>query len=999
MGREFEVQKIAQGEKSRHFVIMPFLRSFFSVQVRKKPRRNPYYDPLAMVFLFRASAFFFGLVATSLASTAEIDFNRDVRPILNRSCTACHGGVKQAGGVSFIIREQALALGDSNLPTVLPFKPEESELLRRILLPGDDDEAMPPKNHHAERLPDEEVAILRQWIEEGAVWGDHWSFVLPEPPVVPEREEVANGDWARSDLDLFVLREMSKVGLSPNEEGQSNELLRRLTFGITGLPPTIEELAEFDRERVEEKVDDLLSRASYGENWGSTWLDLASYADSMGYEKDIPRIMWPYRDWVINALNEDLPYDQFIIKQLAGDLLPEATLQDHVATAFLRNSQTNTEGGTDDEEFRIAALVERIGTTWTAVQGLTFQCIQCHAHPYDPFPHQDFFEFAAYYNNLKDADLPDDFPTLKVPLDGRDDERLLQLQEERDALLSEIVKPFRAVAAETEWQAARPVAVESNLAQTKLVIGEVAGQLGVVASGNLAQYSRYQVTLEAPKSPFSLTALRLFVPLREGMSQHTPDDAFVVNSWELRVHRQESDSFEEVAIGYLLSDEVHGRYQSPEWGAYPNQFHEREAIIVLSEALTLQAGDEVELVLNQDVWCDGGAPPVLRQFHLSFSDHPSWSHRVDGAHAERLQELAILTEAIDVVPGELLPILAERTEFPRTMAIYNRGNFLDKTTVVQGGTPGIFPERVEGGNRLDMAKWMTSKKNPLTARVMVNRVWAKLFGAGLVATEEDFGSTGHPPSHPELLDYLALRFQEEHAWSVKALVREIVLSATFRQSAAASASQLAIDPSNRLLSRGPRQRLSAEMVRDHALKASGLLSEAMGGEPVMPPQPEGVWKVAYSSQKWTDAPKGDPDRYRRALYTYWRRGSPYPSFQTFDAPERRVCSARRITTNTPLQALTTLNDPVYHESSQALARMLAASDTDVPTKIREGYRRLTSREPDEETVTLLVDLYEELLADFATRPAESALVADTPATAALVVVCNTLLNLDSSLTW
>lgn len=319
--------------------------------------------------------------------------------------------------------------------------------------------------------------------------------------------------------------------------------------------------------------------------------------------------------------------------------------------------------------------------------------------------------------------------------------------------------------------------------------------------------------------------------------------------------------------------------------------------------------------------------------------------------------------------------------------------------MVKGGTPRIFPKQLKGGTRLDMARWMASEDNPLTARVMVNRVWARLFGAGIVETAEDFGSTGLPPSNPELLDYLAVRFQNEHEWSLKSLIREIVLSATFNQSAASSEKQRAIDPTNRLLSRGPRQRLTAEMVRDHALRAAGVLNESVGGKPVMPPQPSGIWKAAYSKVKWTDAAEGHPNRYRRALYTFWRRGSPYPSFQIFDAPERRSCSARRITTNTPLQALITLNDPVYHESSRILARELASAGGTVASQIEEGYLRLTSQNVDEEALEILVGLYEELLADFTSAPEESVKVADSPAAAAMVVVCNTLLNLDKSLTW
>ncbi len=733
----------------------------------------------------------------------RVDFNSQIRPIFNANCTNCHGGVKQQGNISLLYREMALSKGKSGKACIVPGHPEQSELIARLKA-TDPDDRMPLK---APALADEQIRLLERWIEEGAEWETHWSYVAP----TPQKPPFVFSFWPKNDIDKFVLRKLKDEGLAPAEKADKAFLLRRVTLDLTGLAPTPREYADFlndtSGDAYEKVVDRLLASPHYGERWAAMWLDLARYGDSQGYQKDRHRDIWQYRDWVIEAFNKDIPFDQFTVEQLAGDLLPNPTVDQRIATAFHRNTNTNDEGGTDDEEFRVVAVIDRINTTMEVWQGTTMACVQCHSHPYDAFPHKEYYQMMAFFNTSADADLTSDKPVLR---------ELSSIQKRQAEELT------RFIATQKDTSDQQYLATRQKLEKI--------------------QPSRTPVMEELPADSTRKTHL------------------FVRGNWM-----------------------VHGEEVFPQ------------------------------------------------------------------------------------TPKSL-------TQLPK-------------------GAPTT---------RLGLAQWLVSPQNPLTARVIVNRFWEQLYGRGLVETLEDFGSQGAKPTHPELLDWLALRFMNENQWSVKKLLREIVLSATYQQSSEVSEESLEKDPFNALLSRGPRVRLSAEQVRDQALSASGLLSPKLFGPSVMPPQPDGVWQVIRNVVKWRNAE--DEDRYRRALYTYWRKSSPYASFITFDAPSREQCLSRRIRTNTPLQALVTLNDPVYLEAAQGLAwQMKQAAALNPEESIREGYRRLTGRTPSEERVNLLLSYYHKSVQHYRTSPQDvlkflTMEYPKTPHLAALTATANVMLNMDEVIT-
>ncbi len=650
-----------------------------------------------------------GLATAWLATPEEVNpnFTAQVRPILQK-CLPCHGPDDQGRMANLRLDTRRSALGsDGGYPGLIPGNSAESRVMVRV---QSDQNPMPPTGL---RLTRQEIETLRRWIDAGARYERHWAF---EPPGRPFPPAVAAGEWVRNPIDRFVLARLEREDLPPSPEAGRHTLIRRLTLDLTGLPPSPEETDAFVQDdrpgAYENLVNRLLASPAFGERWARVWLDLARYADSMGYEKDSLRPIWPYRDWVIGALNQNLPFDRFTVLQLAGDLLSAPSRDDLVATGFHRNTMTNTEGGTDDEEFRDAAVKDRVATTGQVWMGLTWGCAQCHTHKYDPVSHEEYYALYAFLNQTADADRNDDSPT------------------------------------------------------------------------------------------------------------------------------------------------------------------------------------------------------------------------------------------IEIAEGVLTPILAELpADEQRETFIHRRGNFMNRGERVGPATPAAFHAFPAGRplNRLGLATWLVSEENPLTARVAVNRIWARVFGTGIVSTEEDFGTQGSLPTHPQLLDWLATEFVHSD-WDVKAIIRTVVVSATYRQGSDTSAQLLERDPHNTMLARGPRFRLPAEMVRDQALAASGLLSRKVGGPPVMPWQPDGIWQVVYSSRRWETS--AGEDRYRRALYTLWRRTSPYPSMLTFDAPSGETCTIRRIRTNTPLQALVTLNDPTLMEAAEHLAgrAVLEAGRADEPVLDRM-FRLVLARGP------------------------------------------------------
>ncbi|MGE5056468.1 MAG: PSD1 and planctomycete cytochrome C domain-containing protein [Acidobacteriota bacterium] len=993
-------------------------------------------------------------------SDREVHFSRDIRPILNQNCMPCHGGVRQKNGVSFLFREEALGTGKSGKRTIVPGRPDESELIARVT--SSDPEARMP--YHAAPLSPQQIEVLRRWIKQGAKWEDHWAFVAPKRQSLPV---VRESEWPRQPIDKFVLARLEKEGLSPSPEADKSALLRRVSLDLTGLPPTPEEQASFladsSDNAYEKQVERLLSSPHYGERWASMWLDLARYADTKGYEKDAERPgVWPYRDWVIDAFNRNLPYDQFVIKQLAGDLLPDATFEDRIATSFHRQTPVNDEGGTDDEEFRTVAVMDRSATTWSVLNGLTMNCVQCHSHPYDPIRHVEYYKSLAFFNNTQDADLPEDTPILRVPTEKSRYPEAARLQQELAKLESALVSRGRQLEQQCQWSPIQITSAKANAAlaaqweaaeserkladlkrqklspkkeneqrkylrqtsadarkrahaesgkETPLAISEGDLQAGSEISGQ--QTFEFTAKVDAP----ILTALRIQVsPESSEAARHTPELGFIVDridAWVIGERGQRT----KIVFRYLIPDSESAmeravsaaveskRELTDDPGAIgfqvvPNLFHRRWVVGVLAEPLRLARGSRIELHLTQTQQIDD-KPALIRRAHLSVSGDESWRKLASGTNwTKELGQLTNLTRRLKKIPTVPLPVMAEQPDYDqRTTLEFERGNFLTKVgPPLVPDVPGIFPRLPDGAprDRLTLAKWFFAPGQPLTARTAVNRYWEQLFGTGIVETLENFGSVGEEPSHPELLDWLALHFQNELHWDMKGLLRELVTSATYRQSAKTSPNLLERDPHNRLLARGPQQRLPAEMVRDQALLASGLLSDKMGGPPVMPPQPEGVWNSVYNDSKWKDAT--GPDRYRRAIYTYIKRTSGYPSFLTFDASDHDTSLARRIPTNTPLQALVTLNDPVYYEAAEAMAERMIARQAKVDARIRYGARLVLSRDLTEQEFTALNALYQKTLATPILTRVLTSERGSSKDLNAMTAVASVLINLDASLT-
>ncbi|MDZ4699410.1 MAG: PSD1 and planctomycete cytochrome C domain-containing protein [Rhodothermales bacterium] len=712
-----------------------------------------------------------GLAAFRFART-PVSFNDDIRPVLNANCLRCHGGVRQAGGFSLLFPDEAQVPGESGRIPIVPGQPDSSEVIRRIRH-SDPEERMPFEHPP---LSGDQIDLLTRWIEAGAPFETHWAYVPPDSTLTPPD---ISSPWIRNDIDRFILTRLEAQDLVLSPEAACYDLLRRLALDLTGLPLAPDQADAYCRAPGEKAyltlVDSLLATPAYGEHLAATWLDLARYADTKGYRPDLHREIWPYRDWVIEAFNADMPFDRFTIEQLAGDLLPDPTISQRTATAFHRNSMASDEGGTDDEEFRVAGVIDRVNTTWEVWMGTTMVCVQCHSHPYDPFRHEEYFTSYAFFNNTADTD----------------------------------------------------------------------------------HYS------EAP--------------------------------------------------------------------------------------------------------------------HLATYD----ALRADSVHTPIMMEL--------------------EGDARRVTHRFTRGNWLDPAEVVEPGVPGSLPAMAPElpRNRLGFARWIVSPDHPLTSRVLANRLWAGLFGRGIVQTLEDFGTQGEPPTHSELLDWLAVRLRTTHGWRIKPFLREIVLSATYRQTSRLTPELLEQDPANLWLARGPRVRLSAEQIRDQGLVVSGLLHPSIGGPSVMPAQPPGIWSVQLRPQiQWKNADNPE-DRRRRALYTYWRRSSPYPSMAAFDSPSREQCVSRRVSTNTPLQAFVTLNDPVYVEMARGLASRMAEAGPGLEDQITHGYRLTLLAPPSSETLGTLTELHHAARARYAGAPADTLAAAAgplqpaTPERAALVQVASALLNLDA----
>ncbi len=927
------------------------------------------------------------------AEETPVRFNRDVRPIFAKHCTVCHGGVKAAGDLSFVYR-------DSVLGVVEPGKPEDSELLRRLTT-DDEEERMPPADH-GDPLTKDEIDVIRRWIASGARWSEPWSFV---PPKLPPTPKVRQADWPKGPLDAFVLAAMEARRLHPSPPAAPQEWLRRVCFDLIGLPPTLEQWQRFQTEYAndptqakERMVDELLKSPHFGERWAAMWLDAARYADTYGFEKDPERTIWPWRDWVIRAFNADMPFDQFTIRQLAGDLIAKPGPDDYLASAFHRNTQNNTEGGTDDEEFRLHAIIDRVNTTWTVWQGTTFGCVQCHSHPYDPFPQEDYYRFLALFNQTEDCDQNDDFPKTKIANDRKLQHEVVELEKRMRRRREELNAAGVTLNAQTKtWQPWKPIELDPSHGTL-----ELDGDGWIRASGTLPVGVVYKLRFPAA----NCTAVKLRIRPEQDDPAQWPERGAIASRVELTFVDAQGQRTA-IPIKEIFADSIAGPYDPQDslqdsaggFGDYPVLERPRWAVFVLETPWSVDAArpGHFELVIAQKAASNSGTQAcTLRRFTVEGTDSDAWTRLVHDAHRTEQWEAQKQDRARwQSIAGVLVPVMRERTEGARRETrLFLRGNFKRKGKVVEPGIPRVFggEDHRPVRNRLELAQWLVSSDNPLTARVFVNRIWGRLMGRGIVETEEDFGSAGQSPSHPELLDYLAVRFVQAHHWSLKSLLREIVLSSTYGQTSKVLPESLQADPDNRWLTRGPRLRLTAEMIRDQALAASGLLSEKLGGPPVFPPQPPGIWKTVYSGAKWKTSEA--PDRYRRAIYTYWRRTAGYPMMLTFDAPTRDVCKVRRVTTNTPLQALVTLNDPAFFELASALADRMEKGGGTLADKIERGYRVLLLTPPSETTRRELTAVYETARKVYESDATLCREVAPTPEKAALVLVANTLLNMD-----
>lgn len=934
------------------------------------------------------------LLAGVAAGEEPIDFNRDIRPLLSGNCFHCHGpdAESREAGLRLDEREGAVAELDSGMAAVVPGKPDESELLARLV--GDEFVRMPPPESGKQMTP-AEVELFRRWIAEGAKYQKHWSF---EPPVQTELPTPKGVEWAKNPIDHFILKELHASNLEPAPEADRATLLRRVSLALIGLPPSIEEVDAFVNDPAEnayeKAVDRLLANPAYGERWARPWLDIARYADSAGYAQDPERNIWKYRDWLIQALNDNRPYDQFTIDQLAGDMLPQPTEAQLIATAFHRNTMTNSEGGTNDEEFRNAAVVDRVNTTIQAWMGLTMECAQCHTHKYDPITQEEYFRFYAIFNQSADADRGDESPNheswtpeltaRKAALEKSLEDATKELEALKKASPSPPTTP-------TGPLAARYLRVE-NLGKEKILslaeVQAIAGGENVAPRGVASQAG---VAYDGPaKLAIDGVTDGHYFDAKSTTHTITQDDPW----WELDL--KEALPLEKVVLWNRTDGNLFSRlapYRVVLLDA------ERKPIWAQQSDAPFATFVEFEIPKTGEELTDDAKQAIAK---FAANENP--------AIAKKQQQIDKLKKQLAGVTPIKTPIMQELpNDKLRETFIQVRGNYQSLGDKVEPGVLGEFHPLADDAkaDRLGAARWLVDRNNPLTARVEVNRLWEQLFGIGLVETSEDFGSQGELPINQALLDYLAVDLME-HDWDVKRTIKLMVESAAFRQAATTTPEKLELDPANRLVSRGPRFRLSAEMVRDSALAASGLLSRKMYGPSVRPMQPKMGMRSAFGGSTDWDPSPGE-DRYRRGLYTKWRRTTPYPSMMAFDAPSREVCTIRRIATNTPLQALVTLNDPVYVEAAQALARrVVAEGGASSADRVAYAFRLCLSRKPTEVEQARLVELYESALAQYRQQPEEAMTIATDPLgplpegadaaeLAAWTLVGNVLMNLDEFL--
>jgi hypothetical protein len=970
-----------------------------------------------------------GIAGPSRAMAAEKSppkqFSRDVAPILSDKCYKCHGPdqTKRKADLRLDLRESAERV-------LSPDAPADSELLRRITT-ADPDDHMPPPESKLELAP-AEIETLRQWIHQGAPYQRHWSFRPIDRPAIPETTQ---SDWPENEIDHFILAQLEQAGLAPMPRADKETLIRRVSFALVGLPPTMEDIDAFIADDSDDAyatlVDRTLNQAAYGERMAADWLDLARYSDTYGYQVDRDRFVWPWRDWVIRAFNANMPYDEFVIRQLAGDLLTNAGRDEILATTFNRLHPQKVEGGSVPEEFRVEYVADRVHTFSTAFLGLTLECARCHDHKYDPITQKEYYQFFAFFNNIDEAGLYSYFtpaiptPTLLLP-DEPAQNKIIAIEKQ----IADEEKKLQSLAdsrreAFGQWLTARGeeatipgqiAHLDFEEAQNGPNVG-VPGQVGNAIKltgddgielkvGNFRRFEPFSVSLwmntpdvkdravvfhrsrawtDAASRGYQLlledgklsAALIHFWPGNAiGVRATTPLPA---NEWHhvavtydgssraagLSIYLNGKPTDIEVVRDHLVKNITGGGGDNITIGerfrdrgftnGLVDEFKVFDRQLSAIEVSQLRDGKSLADAIKKPIGeLTADEKAALFEYFLAAIDEDFRNQRTALREARRMR-----SEAVDEIPE--IMVMQELPE-PRPAFVLKRGAYDAPGEPVQAGTPKMFPPLPHGQprDRLALARWLTGPDHPLTARVAVNRFWQMCFGNGLIGTPEDFGSQGTPPTHPELLDWLARDFMD-HDWDIKRLLKTIVMSATYRQSSEVTADHRAADPQNRLLASAPRYRLPAEMIRDNALSVSGLLVSHIGGPPVRP------YEVNVSF-KPVDRDKGD-GLYRRSLYTYWKRTAPAPVMMSLDASKRDVCQVKRERTASPLQALVLLNDPQFIEAARMLGQqVIKKHGDDAGAAIEEMFRGLTSRRPSSQEMNILTRLHGEQLAAFQENP-------------------------------
>ena len=1031
-------------------------------------------------------------------SQSAVSFNRDILPILSNNCFACHGPDEKKRETKFHFDTKE---GAFLKPGVIePGNAAESLLVEMITNPDPNERMPPPDSGHA--LTDRQIELLKRWIDEGAKWDTHWAYTAPvrvDPPAV------RTSGWVRNPIDQFILWRLEREGLKPSPEADKVTLLRRVTYDLTGLPPTPAEVDSFLADRAadayERRVDALLQSPRYGERMAMPWLDAARYADTHGYHIDSLRGMWPWRDWVIDAFNRNLPFDQFVIDQLAGDLLPDATREQKVASGFNRNHMINFEGGAIDDEYQVEYVVDRVEATSTAFMGLTMGCARCHTHKYDPITHKEFYQFFAFFNNVPERGLDgrtgNAVPFLLLPSPPQQaklDQLAAAIKARETLLTDEVVTP-----AQDEWERSfadklPPVDRDGLVAHYELdgnfsdisgryqhgrtLVGEPtfdAGQIGRAVSfdgdtevsfGNVGSFDRGdRFSLAVWLRPRGNQPMSVFQKIddarnRRGYEWRLDDIVLVgIQRWAARLtialtsdipgsrieirtrERLRLGDWYHVALTYDGSSKASGLFLYVDGKLFETDVVKNtlagsirtdtplrlgskalgdpfvgqiDELRLYNRTLTPEQIEQIALHYQPRVVLAGVTgkrskeeAEVVREYFLTYAA----PEQLRTAYAELKALRAELVEYEKQVPSAM--VMSEMAK-PRETFVLARGDYRNRTEKVEPGVPAMLPPLPKDAprNRLTLARWLVDPAHPLTARVAVNRFWQTYFGYGIVKTQEDFGVQGEPPVHPELLDWLATEFIAGK-WDIRAMQRLIVTSATYRQASTVTPALLEKDPDNRLLARGPRTRLPAEMIRDTALAASGLLNGEIGGPSVFPYQPPGLWEEmafgeGFSAQSYRQS--HGKDLYRRGMYTFWKRTVPPASMATFDAPDREKCTARRAQTNTPLQALVLMNDPTYVEASRALAqRTLIEGGGDERQRVEFAFRLATARKPSGKEAGILRHLLNSRRAEFAKdragalkllRIGESARdpKLDPSELAAWTMVASAILNLDETIT-